>query len=244
MIPSYDFKLTPTSNMVICCLGAGKNHESALKIMRPTVEYYGKLHQIDTLFFTESFLPQKLAKRNKIFLIYNLLKYYDMVMWMDSDTIIVDPSMDIREELNSDHVMYMTSYFKRKPLFPNSGIIVAKKDPRTIEILEEVWKYQKKRRRVWWDQQAFMNMLGFKNKITKIISYNGPTKYTPLIGPLDVKWNSRPNRNDVAKFPIIEHHCGLPWSRRLLRLRKSYSTFLKKKQTIELSKESNDNPSN
>ncbi|GHH99567.1 putative nucleotide-diphospho-sugar transferase [Neobacillus kokaensis] len=226
MIPSYEFSIEPNSNMVICCLGTGKNHEQALDIMKPTVEYYGKLHNIDTLFFKHNFLPNKLAKKNKIFLIYNLLKYYEIVMWMDSDTIIVDPSTDIRLELNSNHVIYMTSYYRRKPLFPNSGVIVVKRDPRSFEILEKVWKHRRRYRGEWWDQQAFLKLLGYRNQNVRILSYKGPTKYTSLIGSLDVKWNSRPNRRDVAKKPIIMHHCGIKWERRLTRMQSSYRLFL------------------
>ena len=144
VVPFYDFSLQPSSNMVICCLATGKNHEDALEIMRPTVEYYGKIHNIDTLFFTEKLLPNETAKKHKIILLYNLLKYYEIVMWMDSDTIIVDPSEDIRNELNMNHLVYMTSYFGRKPLFPNSGVIIVKSHPKTLEILEEVWKHKEK----------------------------------------------------------------------------------------------------
>lgn len=234
MIPSYDFKLEPKSDMVICCLGVGTNHEAALNIMKPTVEYYGKLHNIDTMFFTKSFISTRLAKKNKIFLIANLLKYYETVMWMDSDTIIVNPKVDIREELNEKQVIYMTSYFKRKPLFPNSGVIVAKRDPMTFEILEKVWMYKRKYQHAWWDQQAFLNLLGFKNRLVKIIRYEGPTKYTPYIGSLDVKWNSRPNRADVSCDPIIMHHCGIKFWKRLKRMERSYQQFLKNISKVDL----------
>lgn len=226
MIPTHDFLLEPKSDMVICCLGVGENHEKALEIMKPTVEYYGNLHDIDTLFFTESFVPPRKAKKNKIFLIANLLNYYETVIWLDSDTIIVNPFLDIRNELNSDFAIYMTSYFGRDPLFPNSGVIVAKRNPITFEILEKIWNYKKKRGHSWWDQQAFLYLLGFKNNHLKIIDYTGPTKYTPYIGTLDVKWNSRPNRKDVSSDPVIIHHCGFKFQKRLNKMEKSYQEFL------------------
>ncbi|WP_052342844.1 putative nucleotide-diphospho-sugar transferase [Bacillus sp. EB01] len=227
MIPSYDFKLKPKSNMVICCLATGTDHVASMEIMKPTVEYYGQLHNIDTLFFKELLLPKQKAKKHKVFLLYNLLKYYEIVMWMDADTIIVDPSEDIRKELSSNHVVYMTSYFGRDPLFPNSGVIVVKRDPAALEILEHIWKFKKKRRKGWWDQQAFLNLLGYKNRNVKILGYEGPTKYTSKIGFLHLKWNSRPNRKDVAPKPNIMHHCGLRWETRLKRMKKSYRQFLR-----------------
>jgi hypothetical protein len=227
LIPTYDLKLTPKSNMVICSFADKGKHLLGLQLMKPTVEHYGKIHSIDTLFFTTNFVPNKLVKRNKIFLIFNLLKYYELVMWIDSDAIFVDFTTDIRDELKTDHLVYMAAHNRRNPLFPNSGVIVVKRDPLSIELLQQVWKHRRRKGEFWWDQQGFLKCLGYKNKGLKIISYNGPTKFTPIVGTLHDKWNSRPKDNDVAAHPIIMHYCGFSWGIRLKEMRKRLLAFHK-----------------
>ncbi|GHH99568.1 hypothetical protein AM1BK_31110 [Neobacillus kokaensis] len=196
-----------------------------LQLMKPTVEHYGRVHGIDTLFFTKTFVPNRLVKRNKIFLLFNLMKYYELVMWIDSDAMFVDFDTDIRDEIKTDHLVYMGSHYGRDPLFPNSGVIVIKRDPLTEELLQEVWNHKKKEGEFWWDQQGFLKCLGYENKLLKIISYNGPTKYTPIVGTLHDKWNSRPYDKDVAEHPIIIHYCGYQWPRRLKEMQNNLRKF-------------------
>ncbi len=86
--------------------------------------------------------------------------------------MFVNFDQDIRDKIMSEHIIYMSSYYGRNSLFPNSGVIVvAKRDENTDEILQLVWNHKKKSGDVWWDQQEFLKSLGFNNRNTKIISY-------------------------------------------------------------------------
>lgn len=167
MIPSHDLLLTPSSNMVICSFASGKNHERGLRLLKPTLEYYGEKFNI-----------------------------------------------------------YMANSINKEPFFPNSGVIVIKRDPKEVKVLEEIWKYKRPKDCGWWDQQAILKLLGYDNFYYKIKSYNGPTEYTPLFGILNNKWNSRPFDQDTVEQPIIEHYCGYHWRTRLKKMSDGYKKFL------------------
>lgn len=200
--------------MIICSSATGEMHEMELKIMKPTVEAYAKKHNMDTIFFTERFDSCRPASWDKIIILYNLLKNYDIVMWMDSDAIFLDNSLDIRTELNEDHVMFMVTHYGRSPIWPNGGLIVAKKDKKTFDLLNKIWNETDVIRHPWWEQQAIFNVLGYENSYHNIIAYH-PNEYSNLIGPLDLKWNCRPIDGDVSEDPIIMHYGGLPHETRI-----------------------------
>lgn len=65
-------------------------------------------------------------------------------MVIDSDAMFVNFDQDIRDEKMSEHIIYMSSYYSRNPLFPNTGVIIAKRNENTAEIFQLVWNQKKK----------------------------------------------------------------------------------------------------
>lgn len=227
-IPFKDFTLTPKSNTIICNI-ATAHYKDLRDIMEPTVIYYGNLHQIDTLLLTEGLVPERPAAWDRIVLLYNLLRFYEIVIWLDADTVIVDPRIDIRCELDSCFPVQMVTHFSRVPIFPNTGVWVAKRDHQTEELLEAVWNQTGRINHQWWEQQAVLDLLGFVNNYHSILAYNGPTKYSSMIGLLDIKWNSRPMDQEIAESPVIMHYCGIhPFDKRLEEMKKGYNAFLQR----------------
>lgn len=211
--------------MVICSAATGEMHEAQLKIMKPTVEAYGKKHNIDTIFFTKRFDPSRPASWDKIIILNNLLKHYEIAMWIDADAIFLDIKEDIRNELDNKHVMFMVTHNFRDPIWPNGGIMVVKRENKTFHLLEEIWNKTQAIDHIWWEQQAIFNVLGYENRYHQVLSYSGPNEFSDLIGFLDLKWNSRPIDNDVADNPIIMHYCGLPNEIRISQMLSCYRIF-------------------
>jgi hypothetical protein len=229
-IPHIDVAIQRTSNTIICSIASGEQHKALADIMKPTVELYGRVHGIDTLLLTDRLVPEKPSAWDKIVLLYNLLKQYEIVIWLDADTIIVDPTVDIRKELHSNYAMFLVTHFKRRPIFPNSGVWVVRRSYKSLKLLQAIWDQSNQDFGVWWEQQALLNLLGFRNSGHDIHSYKGPTQFTYCIGPLDLKWNSRPgpyDRGDVAEHPVILHFCGMPMHERIQSMQESYQKFLK-----------------
>ncbi|WP_238537530.1 putative nucleotide-diphospho-sugar transferase [Sporolactobacillus vineae] len=214
IIPRININIPVKNDMIICTSATGKMHQAELKIMKTTVEAYAKKYRMDTAFFTERFGADRPASWDKIIILYNLLKKYNLVMWMDSDAIFLDTRSDIRNELDSRHVMYMVTHYGRTPIWPNGGLIIAKQDPKTFDLLTRIWNQTDAIHHPWWEQQAIFNVLGYKNEYHNIIGYH-PNQYSNLIGSLDLKWNSRPIDGDISKDPVIMHYGGLPHRTRI-----------------------------
>jgi hypothetical protein len=230
LIPDIKLDINQMSNMVICSLANG-DHERLLHIMQPTVEHYGRKHNIDTIFLTERLCPERPAAWDKIVLIKGLLKYYEVVMWMDSDTIIVNPEPNIKNEIRPDTIMLLCTHQCVEPCCPNTGVWIVKNNPKSLELLEEIWGQTDMINHHPWEQGALFKLLGFPNP-KDYYKYLGLTRYSPYVETLDIKWNSMMSWGGVlgsSNDPVIEHHCGIPIKDRLEKMRESYQKFEQRK---------------
>jgi len=225
MIPSLNLSLEPKNDSVICSLASAPLYETMLEITKPTLEYYAKLHKMDTFVSSIDYQVDSLRPPvwNKIALINNLLKHYKMVFWIDCDAIIVNPERDIRLDLNQQYPMHLVTHYGIQPNNPNTGVWVLENDPRVIVLLEDMWSRTDMVSNPWWDQGVLLNLLGY-GLTHAYKDYWGPTKYTNLVGDLDLKWNSRPL--EQVQNPYIEHFSGLKYHERLEKLKEKYQEFL------------------
>ena len=76
----------------------------------------------------------------------------------------------------------------------------------------------------WWEQAALLKLLGYEPHYTSI-TYNGPTKFTDWVGPLDYKWNSRPYNGDASPDPAIMHYCRLAMRLRIKEMKQQREFF-------------------
>lgn len=229
--------------MVICTSAIGETYHSMLKIMAPTVKYYANKHNIDYFINgqTSRFDSSRPPSWDKLILMRHLLKYYKTVMWIDADAIICNPNHDIRKDINHDFPMQLVTHFGIKPLFPNCGIWLIQQDPRSFELLEEIWAQTNFINHPWWEQGALLKLLGYKAGYTgkRKVHFYGPTKYSSWVGPLDLKWNSRPTESDVAENPAIMHFVFVPLHIRIKKMKKQYKNFLNVIQVSEFVKKLN-----
>jgi hypothetical protein len=191
--------------MLICSVASGPTHTEMLNVMAPTVRYYAMLHKMDSLVMPlhRSIVTSRPPAWDKIVVLYQMLKLYDTVMWIDADAIIVDPFNDIRKELNPSVPMHLV--FHRKT--PNTGVWICKNDPRTFEMLEAIWNQKEFINHPWWEQAALMEILGYEPREQKC-TYLGPTTYTPMVRFLGWEWNSKAFDPVKSRNPIIIHYLG------------------------------------
>ena len=101
---------------------------------------------------------------SKIPIIHELLNKYDLVIWLDSDVVIINQSEDITYQCNDNNIQYLANHNVAGNKNPNCGVWILKKD--MIPILEQVWKMEKYINNCWWEQAALIELMGYE------INYN------------------------------------------------------------------------
>ncbi|MBD2860886.1 glycosyltransferase family protein [Paenibacillus oceani] len=228
-IPSLPFSWRPQNKMLICSIATGAKHIALLRVMAPTVAFYALQHKMDSLVLPlESRLaPSRPPAWDKIVLIYNALRMYETVMWIDADAIICDPGKDIREALDPDRTIHLVAHKRsRGRLIPNTGVWVCRRADSTLELLEKVWEHAAYIHHRWWEQAALMDLIGYD---PQTYTFQGPTPYSGLVQFLDHEWNSR--NKDSAPHPIIYHYCNK--HKPVEDMEEHYSRFLNRIAGIE-----------
>jgi hypothetical protein len=220
--------ITPKSDIAICSFATGNLHEQMLDYMKPTFENYCQKHYIDLYIYklAERLDSSRPASWDKVLLIRYLLQFYKSIIWVDSDTMIANPNSDIRNDLDFTYPTQLVSYHNIDPIYPNLGVWVLNHDPKTFELLDCIWSQTDLINHPWWEQGALLKLIGYSTK-TNELRFLGSTKYSPWIGKLDLKWNSRPFNSDCSDDPVILHYCGILPDQRLIEMEKQFMIFSK-----------------
>ncbi|MDF2813895.1 MAG: hypothetical protein K0Q81_95 [Paenibacillus sp.] len=225
-IPKIRLNVTPLNKTVICSMAMGNNHVNYMRWMAPTVEYYAALHQMDTVLlplFDWKPHNARPSPWSKVILIHHLLQYYKTVIWMDADMIIVNPFINIRSELDSNTPVHVVAYRIEKKIIPSTGLWVSNHSPESFQILNEVWRRTEFVKDGWWEQAAFMDVIGYEPRKRSCI-FRGETPYTRNVKFINERWNSR--MHVPVTDPIIVHYSGPNKSED--DMRKKYRLFLRR----------------
>lgn len=202
-----------------------------MQIMAPTLGYYGELHGMDVLLCPEVRLcPERPAAWDKVVLIRTLLERYETVVWIDCDAIITDPSRNILDALVPGVPMYVVAHRYEGRVVPNTGVWAVQRDPRSLDLLDEVWGHTEMIRHSWWENAALMDLIGLDPRNGTCREF-GQTPFSPRVGFLPVEWNSI--RQDAAESPLIYHFLGEPAPVRLVGLQRCFGQFLARVTTGE-----------
>lgn len=230
MIPDVNLGIVPRSPIVLCSLANGGSYRILMDIMSKTVNHYAEKYGMDTALLK---LDNRLAADrpeawDKVVLLKHLLNFYETVIWLDADTLIINPDTDIRQEFNDSCAMQLATHLYAPHFYPNTGVWVVHRNSRATELLEAVWAQADLMHDVWWEQAAFIRLLGYRDPHDPN-SYSGPTTFSSMVSPLDLKWNTQLTLDPLPTNPSILHYAGFPSpEHRLRRMRMDYETFLRR----------------
>jgi hypothetical protein len=156
----------------------------------------------------------------KIRLIRSLLDQYDLVIWIDADAMIVDPTVDIATLLRPNKWLYGVVHEVDDGAHLNCGVLMIRSCGEAKAMLNDVARLRQYIHHPWWEQAAVLYLLGYDvRSITRIRD----TKYTGGFAPISKQWNSIPP--DAAERPYIEHYAGVANTRRLELMREHAAAF-------------------
>ena len=149
----------------------------------------------------------------KIWILQQMLQIgYQHVFWIDTDAAITDMECDLRDGISNGALIsacehWAPHWFPKHdiPKHFNVGVLFLKNDPRTVEFLADwIGRYPGDKR--WMEQGSFNDMIA-------------EDKYKDIFCPLEAKWNSTYNVNEVANPCIMGWHGIMPEIKRFAMMK-------------------------
>ena len=187
---------------VLCTLAIGP-HVELLALSEPTLRAYAQRHGYDLVVERESQFPQRPVSWSKVVLIRRLMQRYDLVVWVNVNAMVVNPSRDIAGELIPGADIYLTAHHYDGQEIPNAGILMVRSTPAADAFLDLVWRQERYIDHVWWENAAILDLLGYD---LSPCNPARPSAHRALVHFLGTEWNSI--TLDRSPAPVIRHYAG------------------------------------
>ena len=206
---------------ILATMGLGR-HQELLDVTLPSYRRFAERHGYELAVADEDPAPERRHKQwSKVPFIRRLLPTCDVLLWIDSDAGIVDPSVDIASVLPRGKFLGLVEHHYDGQSVPNTGVMVVRSGRRAERFFAEVWGHTEFLETRWHDNAAALTMLGYSFDPDATPMYCRPgrsTRWRRHTGFLGHEWNSLPQ--DMADRPRILHVTGAyPFEERVARLR-------------------------
>jgi hypothetical protein len=192
------------STRAIASMGTG-SHERLLKIARHSFAPYAKRYGYDLHMRTEVADRTRPPVWSKIPILRDLIDRYELVVWLDSDAVIVDSRRDLASVLEPDRFFYIVEHAYNDERNVNAGIMMLRSGDMAAKFLDEAWNLRQYIDHEWAEQAAIMHLLGYDVQ-RKLPAHTTPyLEHTKLISP---RWNS--TFFAPARRPRIRHFAAWP----------------------------------
>jgi glycosyl transferase family (putative galactosyltransferase) len=203
---------------VLCTIATGP-HADLFELSGPSFAIFAERHGYDLAVRRVLTAPDREPSWNKLPFFLELFEEYDLVVWVDADAAIVDPSSDIAEELGPEDLMGVVAHEYDDQVIPNCGVWVLRNDDGVREFVERLWNRTEFLDHRWWENAAFLDELGYQ--VDPRVDLVRPTPMLRRTRFIDRSWNSI--RVDEARHPRINHYPGRSQAHRLQELERDLS---------------------
>ncbi len=154
----------------------------------------------------------------KVPLVRRLLDSYELVLWLDADTMILDCSRDIAEELDSESFQALVAHGHSDGGTPNTGVWLLRGNDRGRAFMDTVWNTTDFADELgWWENSAVIHLLGLScvwppRLINPDADWLVGTQWLPD------DWNRMTNVDPDPGSARIHHLAGERHSFRLLQM--------------------------
>jgi hypothetical protein len=191
----------------IASIGTGP-HRHLLRLAARSFRPYARRHGYELHLHTATVDGSRPPAWSKVPILRGLLESNDLVVWLDSDLVIVDPRDDLADALPADRFLGLVEHRTKEGRVPNSGVLVLRACEQARTFLDDVWDQEDLVDHVWWENAAIARLLGYDLGPPVRLADPTPllTEHTAL---LDEHWNSIPDASVVQ--PRIRHYPGYRW---------------------------------
>ena len=139
----------------IATFGVGKC-QAMLNIALPSFKAFAKRHGYD-LFVADKTGMARPPAWYKIPMLQTLLADYDEVLWLDSDTVIVDGREDMNVPAEAWQAVVIHKTYEGES--PNLGVWLVRKA--MLPYLQQAWDLTEYIHHKWWENAAIIDLMGF-----------------------------------------------------------------------------------
>lgn len=220
---------------------ADSTMEEVFELTLPSKVRYAKKHGYDLLtlrsFGSGSLFGFKDTNLGLLRMVRSLqmLNFYDVVVWIDADTILTNDSMTVQDfGLNEDYVLY-TSYDWPTWAVPHhsisTGNFILKKNKNLEKFVRAFLEVGKRYTEGWGEEQSTINWLYQHTDIRNIIKildhkYLGGVPASLMKYRLALHNDRTPIYSPWDRTHFLSHITGLPNKIRVEILRSEYKDFL------------------
>ena len=197
----------------ICTIASGP-HRALYDVTGPALERYARRYGYEFVAVHGRVAPSRPAAWDKIPLLHDLCEVHDLVVWVDTDALVVDADRDIADDLAANCFLALVEHHLGEERIPNSGVMVLRGDRSALRFLDDVWKTDSYTHHKWWENAAILHVLGYR--VDPPVVPVRTARVRTGVQFLDRRWNSIPD--DPAPDPAIVHFPGIPLAERLARL--------------------------
>jgi hypothetical protein len=180
-----DGREPPMMRKAIATIGAGPMG-TVLDLSAQTFRRLAEVHGYDVVIGNGDDADERPAPWGKIRLIRRLLAYYEVVLWLDADTVVLSFDRDPVDDLPAACFQGLVQHRRDDELIPNTGVWLLRSEPRSFEFLDAVWNADEFIDDMWWENGAVIDLLGYTVRPTR------PSKPSPWLDGtawLDDTWN-------------------------------------------------------
>ena len=192
----------------LCSIGTGPQAR-LLRLARRSFAPYARRHGYDLHLLTEPYERTRPAPWGKVALLRDLLPRYDLLLWLDADIVIVDPSEDIASRRDPDRFLALVEHRYDGRQFPNTGVLMLGTSDRAAAFLDALWGSEDFVEHRWWENAAVLDLLGYD------LEHPNPVRgsaWRDGVQFLPNEWNS--TVHDPAEHPRFRHYPGYTVTRR------------------------------
>jgi len=204
---------------VLCSIGAGP-HQELLDISGETFAIFARRHGYELDLRREVLVADRAPAWSKIALLQECLTRSDLVFWVDADAAIVDPTLDIADEMTRRDVMGLVAHEYDGMRVPNAGVWVLRNCRPVRRLLDRIWNRVEYLDHDWWENAALIRELGFTVEPT--VALDRATRILGRTRFVDRSWNSI--AIDAAAHPRINHYPGRSQEHRIAALTQDLAT--------------------
>lgn len=132
-----------------------------LALALPSFEAYATRHGYELVVGDGSIAGGRPAAWTKVAMLRQALTQFELALWLDADTMVIQPELDIAAELDTGHFQGLVRHRRAIGEMPNSGVWVLRAGEPAQCFLADVWGRRRLIHHPWWENAAILEALGY-----------------------------------------------------------------------------------